>query len=104
VRTSAFITKLIAKNPFAEIEVTKDIRLYVTFLKEDVDPDIQLPWTSSDTSYQILEKIEQTVVSVLDISVTKTPKAMEAFEKFYGKDVTTRNWNTINKIKAKLDS
>lgn len=104
VRTSEFINKLVAKDPFKSVEVTKDIRLYVTFLKNDVSSDLALPWTSDDASYRILEKIEQTVLSVLDVSVTKTPKAMESFDKFYGKDVTTRNWNTIHKIKVKLDT
>jgi hypothetical protein len=27
---------------------------------------------------------------------------MEALEKFYGKDMTTRNWNTIERIGEKI--
>ena len=39
--------------------------------------------------------------SVLDLSEAKTTKAMEVLEKFYGKDITTRNWNTIERIAKK---
>ena len=32
----------------------------------------------------------------------KVPKAMEILEKYYGKDNTTRNWNTIERIGMKI--
>lgn len=102
VRTASFIQALGDLNPFETITVTKDIRLYVSFLQEDTNPEITLPWSSVDQAYQILSKIEQTIISVLDVSITNTPKAMEALEKFYGKGITTRNWNTITKILQKI--
>ncbi|MEB8328520.1 DUF1697 domain-containing protein [Flavobacteriaceae bacterium KMM 6897] len=102
VRTSEFIGDLLINNPFIDIERTKDIRLYVSFLKENNENDLKLPWKSPDNSYIIIEKRDQTIISVLDLSVSKTPKAMEAFEQFYGKANTTRNWNTIERIGKKL--
>ena len=54
-------------------------------------------------SYKIIYKKDSSVLSVLDLSVTKTPEAMGVFERFFGKDVTTRNWNTIKRIEKKLD-
>jgi hypothetical protein len=38
------------------------------------------------------------IVSVLDITNSNTPKGMEDLEKLFGKNITTRNWNTIQKI------
>ena len=61
-----------------------------------------LPWKSSDNSYEIIGKSDKTILSVLDLSVAKTPKAMKAFEKFFGTDSTTRNWKTIERIVKKL--
>ncbi|MGB7392865.1 MAG: DUF1697 domain-containing protein [Pricia sp.] len=101
VRNFETIAGISDNNPFAPIEVSKDIRFYVSFLKNDTNPELALPWKSGDGSYEIIEKRNSTVFSVLDLSVSKTPKAMEALEKLYGKDITTRNWNTIARILKK---
>ena len=81
---------------------TKDIRLYVSFLKNNLEADLKLPWTSPDNSYKIIEKRNLTIISVLDLSISKSPKAMELMEHYYGKEITTRNWNTIERIGKKL--
>lgn len=95
---SEMIRALLEDNPFTDIKVTKDIRLYVSFLKEEVDTGLTLPWKSPDASHQIIGKRGKTVFSVVDVSLALTPKAMNTLEKFYGKDITTRNWNTIERI------
>lgn len=101
VNPFSVVQNLIIQNPFSNIEVTKDLRLYVSFLQDKNDVEIPLPWASSDNSFQILEKRQNCIISVLDLSVGKTPKAMEALEKIYGKNLTTRNWNTLAKIATK---
>ena len=96
------IYELYSNNPFKDVTLTKDIRRYVSFLWKDIEIDLELPWTSDDTSYKIINKNDKTIISVLDLSVSKTPKAMETMEKYFGKDITTRNWNTIERIGKKL--
>jgi len=96
------IKDLLDNDPFKEIEVTKETRLYVSFLKNDVKTNLELPWTSEDGSFTILDKRHKTIISVLDLSISNTPKGMEALEKHFGKDITTRNWNTIKRIEKKL--
>lgn len=102
VRKADEIEALHQSNPFEGMELTKTIRWYISFLKNEVEGDVVLPWVSANKSYQILEKRGKDILSCLDISVTKTPKAMKALEEFYGKNITTRNWNTINRIMKKL--
>lgn len=102
IRTTRVIYNLLDHDPFIAIERTKDIRLYVSFLKNNLEPDLKLPWISSDNSYKIIEKRDQTIISVLDLSISKSPKAMESIEHHYGKEITTRNWNTIERIGKKL--
>ncbi len=104
LRKSEMIYALLNKNPFKNVILTKDIRLYVSFLQKDIKTDLQLPWTSDDNSFIIMDKSDKTILSVLDLSVSKTPKAMEAFERYFGKDLTTRNWNTIKRIEKKLEA
>lgn len=102
VRKSAMIDRLIDRDPFKGVMLTKDIRLYVSFLRKEVNTGLELPWTSSDSSFKILDNSEKTIMSVLDLSISKTPKAMGVLEKSYGSDITTRNWNTIKRIEKKL--
>ena len=64
-----------------------------------------MPWSSPDNSFHILEKRGKDILSVLDLSKSKTPKAMEILEKTYGKsNITTRNWKTILRIEKKLNA
>lgn len=102
IRRAETIINMAGNDPFTDVVLTKDIRLYVSFLQKDTDVELPLPWTSEDNSFQIIEKRDKAIFSVLDLSVSKTPKAMEAIEQFFGKDITTRNWNTIKRIEKKL--
>jgi len=102
IRNSIEILDLIKNNPFKQMEVTKNIRLYVSFLKQKPDITLTFPWTSADGSFHILEIRDRAICSVLDLAVTQTPKGMDALELLFGKNITTRNWNTINRIAGKF--
>ncbi len=102
VRKAEAVAHLLEANPFQEIEVTKDTRLYVSFLKEGPSTLPTLPWATEDNSYRILEVKDGVVCSVLDLSLTQTIKGMEALEQLFGKNITTRNWNTLLRVAKKL--
>jgi uncharacterized protein (DUF1697 family) len=53
---------------------------------------------SADNSYEIIGITDNTIFSVLDVSISKTPEAMATLTKYFGKEITTRNWNTISRI------
>jgi uncharacterized protein (DUF1697 family) len=98
IRRPEVMLDLVSNNPFQNTDITKDTRLYLSFLKEKPAIALPLPWTSNDGSYRIIEVREKTVCSVLDLSATQTPKGMDALELLFGKNLTTRNWNTIHRI------
>ena len=98
LRKFEIITELIGNEPFKNVIVTKDHRLYTSFLRNDSTLDLILPWTSEDKSFMILSIFDNVILSVLDLSKSNTTKAMAALDKKFGKDITTRNWNTILKI------
>ena len=104
LRSAEMIDGYVIDKPFENVFITKDIRLYVSFLHRDVESDLTLPWLSDDKSYRIICKKDKTIFSILDLSLSQTPKAMGVLEKYYGKDITTRNWNTIKRIKSKLEN
>lgn len=97
LRAAQAITDLVNENPFKTTNAHKDTRLYVSFLKETPKSELLLPYALADKSLQIISVKNHAVASVLDLSTTKTPKGMEELEKIFGKNITTRNWNTVEK-------
>jgi len=98
LKTKQEISDLVDDDPFININAHKDIRLYVSFLKDSPTLDITFPYVSADNSFNIISIRDKTTLSVLDLSTTKTPKGMDELEKLFGKNITTRNWNTIKKV------
>lgn len=97
------ISGMVQKEPFKEIVVTPKTRRYVTFLANNSTAQLEIPYRSVDGAFSILSQTKTAVFSVLDLAVTSTVKAMNILEKSYGKEITTRNWNTILKLEALLD-
>jgi uncharacterized protein (DUF1697 family) len=103
IRRAQSIVQLVTKDPFKGITISKDIRLYVSLLKEKTPVDLELPWANDDDSFKILEITQDCIISILDLAIAKTPKAMGVLEKTYGKNITTRNWKTIERIYKKIN-
>ncbi len=103
------LKKLDATQPFKGIKVTPETplesrkrpltgqaRLYVTFLYEK--PKSHLKLAPSKVFY-LTKKSDTAICSVLILTPDRsTIDLMAALEKHYGKLVTTRNWNTVQKI------
>ena len=102
IRKKEEVFQLFSANPFENIEVTKDIRLYASFLKDDPESTPPLPWISEDGAFRIISVRGRTVCSVLDLSVSKTTKAMGMLGKMFDDNMTTRNWKTVHRIVKKL--
>ncbi|MFC2187829.1 DUF1697 domain-containing protein [Fulvivirgaceae bacterium LMO-SS25] len=102
IRSAENLKQLIQSDPFKGITVTKETRLYLSFLRKSPQTEIPLPWVSEDKSFQILNIQGANIISILDLSIGKTVKGMDALEKLFGEDITTRNWNTILRIGEKL--
>ncbi len=107
VRTMGEIEKLMKADPFKGIVVTPETRLYVTFLKEKPtrstgsgrESALKIPYVSPDKSFRILSKSSGEIFSVMTVIPGKgTPEAMNILEKEFGKNITTRNWNTVKKL------
>ncbi|QBA64964.1 DUF1697 domain-containing protein [Muriicola soli] len=97
------ILKLTKADPFKGEALKEGIKFYVTFLKEEKEDMIPSPSENEDASIKIIFVAKGMVCSVLDLNKSKTPKAMEFLEKIYGKEITTRNWNTVMKVVNKLN-
>jgi uncharacterized protein (DUF1697 family) len=98
LRSIPELRAMLDHDPFAGIEVTKQTRLYVTLLAEKTTSTLKLPSASDDGRFRILSRSDREVYSVLTLEEgARTVDLMAVLEKEYGKGVTTRNWNTIQK-------
>ena len=96
LRTAIEIKKLIDSDPFKNIPVTTQSRLYITFLPAGSEGKSLV---SSENDLKIVQITQSEVRSFLTISSHKTTTdMMKLFEKTWGTDITTRNWNTIVRI------
>lgn len=100
IRSAESLEKLAKTNPFKGIPVTKDTRLYVTFLSGDKPKGtIKIPYSSETGALKILRASPTEVITVIVLDPkVDTVKMMGILEKEFGKNMTTRNWNTVEKL------
>lgn len=99
IRSIDEIQKLADRAPFKKIKVTPDTRLYITFFPEKPKSKLKIPYESPEKDFKILEVSDREICSVVTLSPGRGTLDMMGFvEKEFGKNITTRNWNTVGKI------
>ena len=101
VRPSDEIKSLVTADPFKTITITPETRLYVTFLSDAPASGLKIPYESPEKDFRILCVSNQAICSVLILSPKRgTVDVMSFIEKEFGRNVTTRSWNTVKKLAA----
>lgn len=102
LRTHEEVATLAKSSIFKGISVDTNTRLYISFLgKESKKPTIKIPYASEENDFRILKADSSMVCSVLQLSDKRNSvDCMNILEKEFGKNITTRNWNTVQKIAA----
>ena len=102
-RTHDDIKRLIAADPFADVNSALDVRLYVTFLKSKPAKKPKLPLLSEKEGLEVIQ------VAGLDVCVIGRPVGKGRsgapnllVEKEFGVAATSRNWNTVCKVFEKM--
>lgn len=98
LRTIEEIHAIIKLNPFKTVKMNLNLRLYVTFLTEKSPSILKVPYISEKKDFQIIFRTDREVFSVATVEAARTTDIMSFLEKEFGKNVTTRNWNTVQKI------
>ncbi len=99
VRSIEQIKSLADSEPFKKIKVTPQTRLYVTFRSGKASSSLKIPWENKEKDFRILRVTDSEICSVVTLSPEhQSTDAMVVLEKEFGRKVTTRNWNTIQKI------
>jgi uncharacterized protein (DUF1697 family) len=99
LRTSEEIHTLIALAPFKKVKASPLIRLHVSFLPQNVEHSLKVSQRLNGTPFEIFRVSPCEICSVVQPAPKQgTPELMRVLEKEFGKKLTTRTWNTIERI------
>jgi uncharacterized protein (DUF1697 family) len=95
VRAIDDLRALISRDPFQVFRLGADAKRIVTFLREPARANLPV----SRGGARIL-KTEGTHAFTVYVPSSEGPVFMNLIEKTFGKDVTTRTWETVKKVAA----
>ncbi len=94
VRSTAELKTLIDDDPYADFDLPPDAKRVVTFARELPKPKRRLPVERDGA--RILKADRREAFSAY-VRSANGPVFMELIEEIFGKDVTTRTWDTVTK-------
>lgn len=94
VRSTAALAELLATDPFASARLPGDAKKVVTFLRQAPAAPPRLPIAADGVQIVALRGREAYTAYVAG---PLGPVFMTMIEKTFGKDVTTRTWDTVRK-------
>jgi uncharacterized protein (DUF1697 family) len=103
IRSQGQIQKLVDKHPFQGLTHSQTSSLNVTFLKKKSRTDIKFPHKIDNRDYEILGMYDGAICSVIDLTSAKTPDLMVWLEKQFDKEITTRTWKTVERIRNVME-
>jgi uncharacterized protein (DUF1697 family) len=95
IRSHDQLKALADQDPYKGLLHTRETYLLVTFFKK-------MPTDIRDNFYSDLGV--NALCSVIDTTRSRTPDFMPKLERQFGKDITSRTWNTIARILKKMDN
>ena len=102
IRSQAELQALVDADPFKGITQGPKTYITVTFLKQKPKSAPKLPYKPASKGYEIFALYDRAITATLDQTHEKTPNLMSYLEKQFGKQITTRTWNTVTRITHKL--
>ncbi len=94
VRSTSALAELLASDPYATHRVPVGAKRVVSFLRAARKPAVRLPHAADGAQVLALHGRE---VFTAYVASPKGPVFMKLIEQAFGKDVTTRTWDTIRK-------
>lgn len=95
VRPVAHLRALLATDPYEPFAVDPEAKRVVTFLREEPPEDLRLP-VDRDGARILCVKGREAFTAY--IRTPKGPVFMTLIEETFGKDVTTRTWDSVAKV------
>ena len=101
LRTKDEIEELFSSDTFRTIEESKHIQKYVTFLRNQTTNTVQKKLENPLDNFEILSITNGEIISILrKDSISQTPDFMKLLKQQFGKEITTRTWKTLEKVRT----
>lgn len=97
VRGADTLRELIESEPYAAFRLPADAKRVVTFLREPLESKVALP---PETEGARILAVKGCEVFTAYVPQPGNPAFMALIEKTFGKNVTTRTWDTVKKCAA----
>jgi uncharacterized protein (DUF1697 family) len=97
VRSIDALAAILAADPYARFRVAAEAKRVITFLKETPKATLSLPIEIDGARILCVKGSE---VFTAYVATPKGPVFMTLIEKTFGKNVTTRTWETVKKVAA----
>ncbi len=105
IRTAPAIQALIASKPFRKARLTAKTKCHVTFLSPDSESGLRISQRLQEKDFESFRESEGEVCSTVEISAVRgTSDLMKMLEKQFGRRITTRTWNTVERIGRILEN
>lgn len=106
IRSEADLQAIVDAQPFGDLKHENAGKTYltVTFFKKPPKLGFKLPYQPEGKSFTLLTEVNGALCCKVDLSVGKTPDLMGWLERQFGKQLTTRTWNTIQRLLTKMES
>jgi uncharacterized protein (DUF1697 family) len=95
VRSRDELRKMVAADPYKGFEIPKDAKLIITFLDASAKTALKLPHHQDGAS---ILRIKDAVAYSFYVRSPKGSVFMNVLEKAFGKGITTRTWDMINRL------
>jgi uncharacterized protein (DUF1697 family) len=100
IRSKEDLDKLISRKPYGNEEHSSKNYTLVTFLKNHSGKLRTFP--RSGPGFRVTAVYKKELCAVIDLKHARTPHFMLRLEREFGKEITTRTWNTVLKIQKML--
>jgi uncharacterized protein (DUF1697 family) len=97
IRSQQQLQELVEKHPFHGYTHSSSSYLTVTFLQRKPG-SLDIPKWPENRAYKLVAAYDREICAVTDTTAAKTPDLMARLENWYGKDITTRTWKTVERI------
>ena len=102
LRSREEIQALVASKPFRNVSMTRQTRLHVSFLPTGLEQGLKISQGLNRPEFKVRRASQGEICSSVEVSPQcGTTDLMKELEKQFGKNITTRTWNTVERI-AKL--
>ena len=101
LRSGDAVLGMIDGEPFHGVDVERLTR-FVALLAADAPEVSAFPEPGRDAGYRLIGRHDRELLFVIDRSLVKTPDVMARLERAFQRRLTTRNWNTMEKVAAAI--